>query len=175
MNAPFATDVRVLLRADHDHALRLAARLCTAATGSERRALLAQLEPALRAHVRAEERAVYGPLAERALPADTAPTPLEELVEHDVVRTLLVELRQTRRAEGAEWTAAATVLAEVLAAHVDAEQRSLFAALDERFSPDELARMGARFLAAKRELLERADPGAAAPPPRTSRPALVAG
>ena len=175
MNAPCATDVRVLLRADHDHALRLAARLCTAATGSERRALLTQLAPALRAHALAEERAVYGPLAERALPADGAPPPLEDLVEHDVVRTLLAELRRTRRAEGAEWTAAATVLAEVLAAHVEAEQRSLFASLDERFSSTELAWMGAHFLAAKRELLERADAGVAELPARANRPALVEG
>lgn len=173
MTVPNATDVRVLLRADHDHALRLAGRLCSAATVSERRALLTQLEPALRAHAGAEERAVYGALAERA--GDGAPAPLEGLVEHDVVRTLLAELRQTRHAEGSEWTAAATVLAEVLAAHVDAEQHSLFALLRERFSADELARMGARFLAAKRELVERDSAGAAGARARERPPALVEG
>ena len=173
MNDSSAIDVRVLLRADHDDGLRLAGRLCTAASASERRALLTQIEPALRAHAAAEERAVYRPLAARALPGDPPPAPLEAFVEHDVLGTLLIELRQTRRAEGGEWTAAATVLAEVLADHVDAEQRALFPALRERFTRDELAAMGADFLEAKRALLDGDEPGAASPPVRAARPALA--
>jgi hypothetical protein len=163
MNASNATDVRVLLRADHDDALRLAARLRVADTAAERRSLLIQLEPALRAHARAEERAVYGPLGGYAPSRNGLNSALEALVEHDVLDLLLAELRHSRRAEGMEWAAAATVPAEVLAAHIDAEQRTMFAALRERFSPVELARMGARFLAAKGDLLDRdeADAGRA--------------
>ncbi len=147
-------DVRVLLRADHDETLRLVYDLCAADSAGERRAVLTRLKPALLAHSGAEERAVYEPLLDRRIPDDPPLTAAEGLVEHDLVDTLLAELAHSRRADGAEWIAAATVMKEVLEAHIEEEHEAMFVALGQRFSGEELRAMGSRFLATKQKLLE---------------------
>ena len=147
-------DVRVLLRADHDETLWLVSELCDAGSAGERRALLERLQPAVLAHARAEERAVYEPLIDRGTPDDPPLTATEGLVDHDLVDTLLTELAQSRRAEGPEWIAAATVMKELVETHIEDEHEAMFVALGQRFSGEELRAMGSRFLAAKRQFLE---------------------
>jgi hypothetical protein len=155
MNASYdEADVRVLLRADHDATLQLVYDLCAADSAGERRAVLTRLQPTLLAHSGAEERAVYEPLLDRRIPEDPPLTATEGLVEHDLVDTLLAELAQSRRADGDEWIAAATVMKEVLEAHIEEEHEAMFAALGQRFSGEELRAMGSRFLATKQQLLE---------------------
>lgn len=150
---PNEADVRALLRADHEETLRQVRHLCAAGSPGERRASLTRLQPALLAHSRAEERAVYEPLIDRETPEDPPMTGAEGLVDHDLVDTLLTELAQSRRADGAEWIAAATVLQEVLEVHIEHEHNAMFVALGERFSGEELRAMGSRFLATKQKLL----------------------
>jgi hemerythrin superfamily protein len=151
---PYEADVRVLLRADHDETLRLVSDLCDAGSAGERRAVLERLQPALLAHSRAEERAVYEPLIDRRAPDDPPLTGTEGLVDHDLVDTLLTELAQSRRAEGPEWIAAATVMKELIETHIEDEHEAMFVALGQRFSGEELRAMGSRFLAAKQRFLE---------------------
>jgi hypothetical protein len=150
---PYEVDVRVLLRADHDETLRLVGDLCDAGSAFERRAVLERLQPALSAHSRAEEIAVYEPLVDRRTPDDGSLTATEGLVDHDLVDTLLTELAQSRRAEGPEWIAAATVMKELVCTHIEDEHGAMFVALGQRFSGEELRAMGSRFLAAKRQFL----------------------
>lgn len=170
MNAsPNEVDVRALLRADHEETLRQVRHLCAAGSPGERRALLTRLQPALLAHSRAEERAVYEPLIDRQTPEDSPMTGAEGLVDHDLVDTLLTELAQSRRVDGAEWIAAATVLQEVLEVHIEHEHNAMFVALGERFSGEELQAMGSHFLATKQRLLA----AEASRPPWQPHPALL--
>jgi hypothetical protein len=151
--SPNKADIRALLRADHEQTLRQLCDLRNARSAVERRALLTRLQPALFAHSRAEERAVYEPLIDRRSSDDPPTAGAEGLVDHDLVDTLLTELAQSRRADGAEWIAAATVLQELLEAHIADEHDAMFVALGQRFSGEELRAMGSRFLAAKQKLL----------------------
>ncbi len=167
--SPNEADIRALLRADHEHTLRLVRDLCEAGSADERRALLERLRPALLAHSRAEEHTVYDRLIDPGATDDAPKTGAEGRVDHDLVETLLAELAQTRRADGAEWIAAATVMKELLEAHIDGEQDVMFAALGQRFSADELRSMGSRFLAAKEQWLA----GRAARPHPLLRPPVV--
>ncbi len=168
---PNEADVRTLLRADHEETLQLARGLCEAAGAGERRALLERLQPALLAHSRAEERTVYEALIDRRTPGDTPMTGTEGLVDHDLVDTLLTELAQSRRADGAEWIAAATVMKELLEAHIDDEHDAMFAALGQRFSGAELRSMGTRFLVTKQKLL---DARASRPQRKPATPSVAA-
>ncbi len=97
---------------------------------------------------------MYEPLIDRGTPDDPPTTATEGLVDHDLVDTLLTELAQSRRAEGPEWIAAATVMKELVLAHIEDEHDAMFVALGQRFSGEELRAMGTRFLAAKRQFLE---------------------
>jgi hypothetical protein len=162
-------DVRALLEKDHDEAKQLAKQMCAATRAPQRKALLAKLKPALTAHSRAEERAVYQPMIKVKGSTDSHELAQEGFVEHGLVDELLTALASTNAA-GDAWKAKAKVLKELLEHHIEEEQTDTFAELGEHFSEGQLAVMGAHFLREKGKLLlpssratKRATPRKAAP------------
>jgi hypothetical protein len=148
-----AEDVRTLLRDDHDELRKLAEAMCDAGGAEKRRALLKQLRPALVAHSRAEEHAVYRPLLGRKDSKDSRAMAEEGFVEHELLDALLDKLSRSRKIDSEEWHAVAGVLKEILDHHIDEEHDELFDELGEHFSDDQRKAMGTRFLAAKQKAI----------------------
>lgn len=147
------SDVRVLLRKDHEEALALAAKMEDATTAGRRKELLKKLKPALAAHSRAEEAQVYKQLLKVKGSQDSHDISNEGFVEHGLLDELLGKLASMRNADSDVWKANATVLRELLQHHVDDEHSEMFEELGEHFTSEQLELMGRKFLAAKEALL----------------------
>jgi len=150
-----ASDVRTLLRRDHDEALQIARDMYESESGDERRALFKRLKPVLAAHSRAEEREVYDALL-RKTTDEGQDIAHEGYVGHGVLDDLLERMARSRKTESDEWKAHAKVLVELLARHIEEEQGEMFEALAEQFNDDEREAMGRRFLAAKSRMAMKA-------------------
>lgn len=144
-----ASDVRTLLRRDHDEVLQFARDMYESESGDERRALLKRLKPALTHHSRAEEQEVYAPLLEVRDSEDARDIANEGVVEHGLLDELLERLLRSRKTESDEWKAHAKVLLELIEHHVEQEHEHMFEELGEHFTDDEREEMGRRFIAAK--------------------------
>jgi hypothetical protein len=146
-------DVRALLTKDHVEALDLAKRMSEAKGAAARKAILKKLKPALAAHSRAEEQAVYNPLL-KVRSKDSNDIGNEGYVEHSLLDELLARLSRGAGASD-KWKAEAKVLYEILDHHVSEEQSEMYADLGERFSAEELEQMGLRFTRLKQKYLKR--------------------
>jgi len=147
------SDIRTLLRKDHEEALDLAKRICEAAKGEQRKALFKKLKPALVAHSRAEEAVVYRPLIALKQDQDARGIGLEGFVEHGLLDALLEKLSASRSPDSEIWAANAKVLHELLQHHVDEEQSTMFGELGKNFDDAQLEAMGKKFVAAKSAVL----------------------
>ena len=145
-------DVRALLEKDHDEAKKIAQQMIEATQPSRRMALLYRLKPALTAHSRAEESAVYDALL-AARNTESHDIANEGYVEHGLVDQLLTDLADTNPRDD-RWKAQAKVLKELLEHHIDEEQSDTFAELGERFDGDQLAAMGVKFLNEKAKVID---------------------
>ena len=148
------TDVRGMLKADHQVILELVKELDEAKSSPQRRALVARLKPVLVAHSRAEEQAVYVPMTKVAGSPDARMAGSEGAVEHSLADTVLGRLFDTEDASTDMWKAHAKVLRELLEHHIKEEEGELFEELGEHFSDKERDAMGVRFAKHKEELLE---------------------
>lgn len=148
------TDVRGMLKADHEIILELAEELADATSSPQRRALVARLQPVLVAHSRAEEQAVYVPLTKVAGSPDARMAGSEGAIEHNLADTVLARLVGTEDASTDMWKAHAKVLHELLEHHIKEEERQVFEALGEHFSDQERDAMGVRFADHKEQQLE---------------------
>ena len=144
-----ASDVRTLLRRDHDEIIQLARDMCESESGDGRRALLKRLKPALINHSRAEEREVYEPLLEVRDSEDARDIANEGLVEHGLLDELLERLLRSRKTESDEWKAHAKVLLQLIEHHVEQEHKHMFLELEEHFTDVEREEIGRRFVASK--------------------------
>ena len=144
-----ASDVRTLLRQDHEEVLQLARDMYESESGDERRSLFKQLRPALMAHARAEEREVYDALRKGQDGVDAHDIANEGYVEHEMLDDLLERMAKSRKTESDEWKAHAKVLLEFLEHHIEDEHANMFELLVEQYSDTERETMGRRFLAAK--------------------------
>jgi hypothetical protein len=144
-----ASDVRTLLRQDHDELIQLARDMYESESGDGRRALLKRLKPALIHHSRAEEKEVYEPLLEVRDSEESRDIANEGLVEHGLLDELLERLLRSRKTESDEWKAHAKVLLELIEHHVEQEHKHMFEELGEHFTDEDREEMGRRFVAAK--------------------------
>ncbi|HEX3896871.1 MAG TPA: hemerythrin domain-containing protein [Rudaea sp.] len=167
-------DVRALLKKDHDEAKALAKQMHEATAATRRMALLAKLKPALTAHSRAEERAVYTALL-RVRSDDPSHVLADEgFVEHSLLDELLMTLASTDAGTD-RWRANAKVLHELLEHHITEEQSDVFAKLGDHFERDQLEAMGAQFLREKADVLRGVKtPGRTAAPTRNRGAASTA-
>lgn len=147
------TDVRALLKADHETVQDLAKQLAEAKNGPQRRSLLAQLKPLVTAHARAEEQAVYVPLTRLKDSPDSRLMGSEGAVEHFLVDMILEKLDAARDATSDMWRAHATVLQELLEHHVKEEESEMFEELGEHFGAEDREAMAVQFATLRDERL----------------------
>lgn len=151
-----ANDARTLLRRGQDDLLTLARDLAECESGDERRALLKQLNPAVFAHTRAEQREIYDFLLRGQQSDEAREMALEGYVSHGVVDDLLARMTKSRKSESDEWNAHARVLLQLIDFHVEKERRGLLKLLGEQCSDDEREVLGRRFVASRSRLTQRA-------------------
>jgi hemerythrin superfamily protein len=146
-------DIRGLLQADHESIRELAKSLAEAPSAPARRSLVAKLKPVLRAHSRAEEKAVYFPLTQITDSPDSRMAGNEGAVEHSLVDVLLTRLADTKDASTDIWKAHAQVLHEMLEHHIKEEEGEMFEELGEHFSDEERQTMAKNFVVEREALL----------------------
>lgn len=148
-----ATDIRSLLRADHEQIRALTEALCDDESKLKRVRAFDCLKPFLTAHARAEEQVVYIALVELRGSPDSRAEGNEGFVEHSLVDLLIERLSKTELAATDAWKAHAKVLKELLDHHMMEEERGIFEELGEHFTDEQRDAMGADFVARKRKLL----------------------
>ena len=155
IGVPTRSDVRTLLKEDHDEILDLARTLADEDSVPRRRALFRSLKPLLTAHARAEERAVYTELVKARSKREAKDLGNEGYVEHSLVDVLLERMSKTALAGSDAWKAHATVLKELLEHHIREEEKEIFEGLGEEFTDTRRETMAEAFLEDKREILTR--------------------
>jgi hemerythrin superfamily protein len=148
------TDVRAMLKEDHEVILEIAKELAESTSSARRRALVTRLKPLLVAHSRAEEQAVYVPLTKVAGSPDSRMAGNEGAVEHNLADTVLGRLADTEDASSDMWKAHAKVLHELLEHHIEEEQDQVFEELGEHFTDAQRDAMGEQFARRKEAVLE---------------------
>jgi iron-sulfur cluster repair protein YtfE (RIC family) len=120
-------------------------------SGSERKSLLSQIKSALVPHVRAEEKIVYDAVISLR-DKDAKQDGQEGYLEHGLADKMLATLGKIDNAMSPEFGAAAKVLKELVAHHVEEEESNVWADVKEHFSIDQRHLMNSRYLAAKKSV-----------------------
>lgn len=145
-----AGDILDTLQAEHDEVQELLEKLVESGNGREQKQLLAQIKRALVPHTKAEEKAVYDAvLALRG--KDAKIDGHEGYIEHGLADQTLKKLDKLT-ANSPEFNAAAKVLKELIAHHVQEEERNIWAQVRENFSDEQREQMNREFLAAKKKI-----------------------
>lgn len=118
-----------LLKEDHRNVEKIFKGIDSTTEKAEktRQNLFEELTTALEYHTKVEERFLYPVLEEVGLTHDTT---LEAEEEHNIVKTLLADLRAMSPTED-EWMAKITVMKESLEHHVEEEETDLFIKTDK--------------------------------------------
>ena len=138
-----------LLKADHE---RVAGILESIEKTTERAVkgrdeLFTRLKEELDLHAKIEEEIFYPALEEAK---ETRDVTLEAYEEHRLVKQLLTELEAEPK-DTEQWTAKFTVLKENVEHHVEEEEGEMFKKARQILSDDEVATLGDRLEAAKKE------------------------
>lgn len=152
LSAESKSDIRDLLREDHEEILSLARDMAEARTAEKRMSYFHSLKPFLTAHARAEERVVYVPMT-KAKDAEAKDLGNEGFVEHSLVDVLLERMSKPGIAGTDGWKAHAMVVKELLEHHIKEEESDIFQALGKDFSDERREKMGAEFSSEKTRLL----------------------
>jgi len=152
LSAEGKSDIRDLLREDHEEILSLARDMAEARTAEKRMSYFHSLKPFLTAHARAEERVVYVPMT-KAKDAEAKDLGNEGFVEHSLVDVLLERMSKPGIAGTDGWKAHATVVKELLEHHIKEEEGDIFSALGKDFSDERRETMGVEFTKEKTRLL----------------------
>jgi len=137
-------DIRRQLRGDHDRFLAELDALRRESEAGRCKSRLAELRHAWAIHALAEESVVY-----RAVESAEAARHLsihadERFIEHELIEELFEKLAQGRSGT-LEWQARLRVTRDLVARHIENEQREVFARLERQFDAAALARMGGDF------------------------------
>jgi len=144
-------DILAALHEDHDIVQALLKKLVDSDSAAERRDLVAKIKAALVPHVKAEEKVVYDRVL--ALKGEKNKVDANEgYFEHEAADRMLANLEKIERVNSAEFTAAAKVLKELIAHHVEEEERNIWADVRENFTNAQRARMKEEFEAAKKRV-----------------------
>lgn len=166
---PEPPDVDALLRLDHRRILAFFDEIEAARGGGRGRDLFRQFAADLRAHMEAEERAVYEPFERREELRDELE---EHRIEHDGVRDSLIALEQMTPGDE-HFTPRLRELRRVVREHVEGEEDRVLPRMWRIAGTEERAKISADFRRIKEEIQSR--PGAAArlsAPARPSAPRL---
>ena len=145
------TDIRKLLREDHEATIRELEALRAEQDSRKCLARLVLLRRMWVIHALAEETVVY-----RALDGVAADVPPkvhadERFIEHELVEGLFDKLSRTRPGS-VEWTARLNVARELIRRHIESEHDEMFTRLDRHFDADALRELGHRFALAREKL-----------------------
>lgn len=121
-------------------------------TTADRASALAELSTLLIAHAEAEEHEVY-PALERTDAADGEEVEHSEREHHQITAALLLVLETDLEDE--EFPERLHELSEVLAHHIDEEERDLLNGAREELDPAEATELGRRFLAARQAQIDQ--------------------
>jgi hypothetical protein len=143
-------DALTLLQRDHDHVKHLLEELASTTERAEKTRTegFQTLADDLAVHETIEEEIFYPALKEHA---ETRSIVLEAYEEHDVVDSILGELRGTDVSDET-WAAKFTVMKENLEHHIEEEEGDMFKKARQIFDEDELVELGERMGARKDEL-----------------------
>jgi hemerythrin superfamily protein len=145
-----ASDVRGVLRRDHEAALAALDALRAETEPARCLTRLAQLRRTWVIHALAEETVVYKAL-ESADQGGAAPRADERFVEHELVEGLFDKVSRSR--PGAlEWHARLNVARSLIERHIEGEEGDLFSRLERCFDATALDEMGERFELARDKL-----------------------
>lgn len=145
------TDIRKLLREDHEATIRDLEALRAEQDSRKCMARLAQLRRTWVIHALAEETVVYRALDGVATESKPTVHADERFIEHELVEGLFDKL--TRSRPGAiEWTARLNVARELIRRHIESEHDEMFTRLDRHFDEAALRELGHRFALAREKL-----------------------
>jgi hypothetical protein len=150
--APQPTDdILSTLHKEHDEVQALLKKLVESESAPQRRSLLKQIKAALIPHAKAEEKVVYDRIM--ALKEKDAKVDAHEgYFEHEAAERMLANLDKIEKLTSPEFTAAAKVLKELLAHHIQEEESDIWGDIRENFSAEEREEMHAEFEAAKKRV-----------------------
>jgi hemerythrin-like domain-containing protein len=149
-------DAIALLKEDHDKVKRILGKLdATTERGVKtREELFAKVKQELQVHEAIEEEIFYPALKEHPKAKELV---LEAYEEHDVVDMVMAEI-DGLPVDDETWGAKFTVMKENLEHHIDEEEGEMFKQARDVFDRQELAELGERMAARKRELTSAAAP-----------------
>ncbi|HWE70292.1 MAG TPA: hemerythrin domain-containing protein [Acidimicrobiales bacterium] len=167
-------DAITLLKSDHRSVEKLFKSYEKAGDRAKatKRKLVAQMIKELSIHAAVEEEIFY-PAARRAV-EETAPTVLESLEEHHIVKWVLSELEGMDPGDE-RFDAKVTVLIELVRHHVDEEEHGLFPQVRATLGRSRLAEIGDQLEKAKRTAPTRPHPRQPDTPPANLMAGMVAG
>ena len=144
-------DILSTLHKEHDEVQALLKQLVESESAPERGSLRKQIKATLVPHARAEEKVVYDRVV--ALKGDKPKVDAKEgYFEHEAADRMLANLGKIEKVTSAEFTAAAKVLKELLAHHIEEEEREIWRDVRENFSLEQRERMHAEFEAARKRV-----------------------
>lgn len=146
------SEIRDVLKQDHEEILSLARDMAEARTAEKRMSYFSSLKPFLTAHARGEEAVVYVPMT-KAKVAEARDLGNEGFVEHSLVDVLMERMSMPGFAGTDGWKAHATVVKELLEHHIKEEEGDMFPALGKDFSDEQRDKMAAEFAKEKARLL----------------------
>ena len=145
------TDIRDLLRKDHETALADLEALRIETDARRALQMLDKLRRSWVIHALAEETVVYRALEGAEQAADPKTLADERFIEHELVEGLFEKLTRSRPGT-LEWTARLNVARELIARHIESEHEEMFNRLARSFEGAALREMGHRFSLARSKL-----------------------
>jgi hemerythrin superfamily protein len=144
-------DILSTLHKEHDEVQALLQKLVESESAPERRGLLKQIREALVPHAKAEEKVVYDRVM--ALKGKKSKVDAHEgYFEHEAADRMLANLGRIEKLTSPEFTAAAKVLKELIAHHVQEEESDIWSDVRENFSLEQREKMHIEFEAAKKRV-----------------------
>jgi hemerythrin superfamily protein len=144
-------DILSTLHREHDEVQALLQKLVESESAPERRGLLKQIKEALVPHAKAEEKVVYDRVM--ALKGKKSKVDAHEgYFEHEAADRMLANLGRIEKLTSPEFTAAAKVLKELIAHHVQEEESDIWSDVRENFSLEQREKMHIEFEAAKKRV-----------------------
>src|SRR5579862_6385973 len=138
------TDILKTLKQEHDEVKQLLSDLQDADTSAQRRRLVKAIKAALVPHTKAEEKVVYDAVI-ALRDKDAQMDGHEGYLEHEWAAKTLQRLEAISNPASPEHKAAGKVLKELVAHHIDEEEKNVWADVKKHFSAEDRKQMNVRF------------------------------
>jgi iron-sulfur cluster repair protein YtfE (RIC family) len=145
-----------LLKDDHEKVKKLFEQIADTSNQAEktREKLFATIETELKVHTTIEEEVLYPALRKAAKNDEQCRLYFEAVEEHNAVDLLLPSVREAPFGSN-EFAAKVKVLKEIVEHHVEEEEDEMFPLVKKLFSKEQLAEIGERLDARKKELMAK--------------------